>query len=54
MTQVHTRLSDHQVKELIERYIHHEADRSYIQEMLAIHVYPFNEELVELMFWRQL
>jgi hypothetical protein len=36
MTQVHTRFSDHQVKELIERYIHHEVDRTYIQEMLGI------------------
>jgi hypothetical protein len=36
MTQVHTRFSDHQVKELIERYIHHEVDRAYIQEMLGI------------------
>jgi len=36
MTQVHTRFSNHQVKELIERYIHHEVERTYIQEMLGI------------------
>lgn len=36
MAQVHTRFSDHQVKEFIERYIHHEVERTYIQEILGI------------------
>jgi hypothetical protein len=36
MTQVHTRFTDYQIKELIERYIHHEVERTYAQEMLGI------------------
>ncbi|HPB39204.1 MAG TPA: hypothetical protein PK125_13725, partial [Syntrophorhabdus sp.] len=36
MTQVHIRFSDHQVKEFIERYIHHEIDQIYIQQMLGM------------------
>jgi hypothetical protein len=36
MVQAHTRFTDHQVKEFIERYIHHEVERTYIQEILGI------------------
>jgi hypothetical protein len=36
MTQVHTRFTDYQVKELTEPYIHHEVERTYAQEMLGI------------------
>ena len=36
MAQVHTRFTDNQVKELIERYLHHEIERRYVQEVLGI------------------
>ena len=35
--QVHKRFTDHQVKELIERYLHKEIERMYVQEILGIH-----------------
>jgi len=35
--QVHTRFTDDQVKELIERYLKKEIERTYVQEMLGIH-----------------
>lgn len=36
MGQVHKRFTDDQVKELIERYLHKEIERVYVQEMLGI------------------
>ena len=35
--QVHKRFTDDQVKELIERYLHKEIERTYVQEILGIH-----------------
>jgi len=35
--QVHTRFTDDQVKELIERYLRKEIERTYVQEILGIH-----------------
>ena len=37
MEQVHTRFTDDQVKELIERYLRKEIERTYVQEILGIH-----------------
>jgi len=37
MGQVHKKFTDDQVKELIERYLKKEIERTYVQEMLGIH-----------------
>ena len=36
MGQLHKKFQDHQVKELIQRYLSKEIERSYIQEILGI------------------
>jgi hypothetical protein len=36
MVQLHKRFTDNQAKELIERYLKKEIERSYIQEVLGI------------------
>jgi hypothetical protein len=36
MSQLHKRFTDVQVKELLERYLRHEIERSYVQEILGI------------------
>jgi hypothetical protein len=36
MTQLHKKFTDSQVKELIERYLKKEIERSYIEEILDI------------------
>jgi hypothetical protein len=37
MGQVHKKFTDDQVKELIERYLKKEIERTYVQELLGIH-----------------
>jgi hypothetical protein len=36
MSQLHKRFTDAQVKEMLQRYLHHEIERSYIQQILGI------------------
>ena len=36
MGQVHKRFTDDQVRELMERYLHKEIERAYVQEILGI------------------
>ena len=36
MTQLHKKFTDHQVKELLERYLHHELESHYVQEILGL------------------
>ncbi len=36
MVQVHKKFTDEQVKNLLERYLKHEIERKYIQEILRI------------------
>jgi hypothetical protein len=41
MAQIHRKFTDEQVKELIERYTRKELERTYIQEILGIHIRRF-------------
>jgi hypothetical protein len=36
MSQLHKRLTDQQVKDLIERYLKNEIERKYVQEVLGV------------------
>jgi hypothetical protein len=41
MAQIHRKFTDEQVKDLIERYTRKELERTYIQEILGIHIRRF-------------
>jgi hypothetical protein len=44
MSQLHKRLTDQQVKDLIERYLKNEIERKYVQEVLGVRKVRFSHK----------